>query len=236
MPDKKPSILDRVDSGLKLLRQVLGQSSGEVAPAAGATSKIRLEDVTMDDLQREKVRLDQEQRKMLAQLREMEANKKKMFAEAVRNTSQREQMVIARSIKEVELRIEGMDRMMQSISKQLRTVNGLILIKERVRMQSESGLTSLIGTIDLNDLVTYVDKASVDGEFQMNKFDQVLNAMEQAENISPQYSEDQDVLEILHQIQMAQESGDDPTSLEQHFDELNRRKESGAQEQAEEDL
>lgn len=232
MADKKPSILDRVDSGLKLLRQVLGQTVPDAAPVE--KGKVRLEDISMDDLQREKVRLDQEQRKMLAQLRDLEGEKKKLFAEGVRNASEREQRVIARRIKEVEQTIEGKDRMMQSLSKQLRTTNGLLMIKERVRMQSESGIASLIGQIDLSDLVTYVDKASVDGEFQMEKFDRVLNAMEDAERVSPQYSEEQDVLDIVRQMQMARESGDDPQVIEQHYEELNQR--SHKTEQEEEDL
>lgn len=232
MADKKPSILDRVDSGIKLLRQVLGEKTEAAQPIT--QGKVRLEDISMDDLQREKVRLDQEQRKMLAQLRDLEGEKKKLFAEGVRNASEREQRVIARRIKEVEQRIEGMDRMMQSLSKQLRTVNGLLMIKERVRMQSESGLTSMIGQIDLGDLVTYVDKASVDGEFQMEKFDTVLNAMEQAENISPQYSEEQDVLDIVRQMQMAREAGDDPQTIEQHFEELTQRNKNP--EQSEDEL
>lgn len=232
MADKKPSILDRVDNGVKLLRSLLGEKMDDAAPVV--KGKIRLEDISMDDLQREKVRLDQEQRKMLAQLRDLEGEKKKLFAEGVRNASEREQRMIARRIKEVEQSIEGKDRMMQSLSKQLRTTNGLLMIKERVRMQSESGIASLISQIDLGDLVTYVDKASVDGEFQMNKFDQVLNAMEEAENISPQYSEEQDVLDIVRQMQMAREAGDDPQVIEQHYEELNQR--TKKTEQEEEDL
>ena len=231
MAGKRPSILDRVDSGIKLLRQVLGQDVPDAAPVE--KGKVRLEDISMDDLQREKVRLDQEQRKLLAQLRDLEGEKKKLFADGVRNASEREQRVIARRIKEVEQTIEGKDRMMQSLSKQLRTTNGLLMIKERVRMQSESGIASLIGQIDLGDLVTYVDKASVDGEFQMEKFDKVLNAMEDAERVSPQYSEEQDVLDIVRQMQMAREAGDDPQVIEQHYEELNQRTKKTEQEEEE---
>jgi len=223
MSEKKNSL---VDFGLDLLRNLINGKSQPAAVQSSAPKKASLEDIKLDDLKREKVRLEQEERKMLADLRELETQKRKLFEDGVRNASEREQRVIARRIKELDLQAQNSDRMLQAISKQMRIINGLVQVKERSRLNAESGLTSVIQGIDLGDLITYIDKASVDGEFHMNKFDELLRVMEHADAISPQYSEDQDVLDIVKEMQLAREAADNPEVLDQRYSEMSRRIES----------
>jgi hypothetical protein len=164
----------------------------------------------------------------------LEAEKRKLFEEGVRNSSEREQRVMARRIKELDEQAKNMDQNLQAISKQMRILNGLMQIKENVRLNTESGLASIVSNIDLSDLINYVDRSSVDGEFQMNKFDDVLRAMEKSKTVAPQYSEDEDVLDIVKQMQMAREAADDPAAIEQHFSDLNKKMESKGKEAGEE--
>ncbi|MEI7989069.1 MAG: hypothetical protein WCI88_08515 [Chloroflexota bacterium] len=223
------------DYGLQILRELLspGNKKEEASdlPHPGAS----LEDLQLDDLRREKIRLEQEERKMLARLKEVEKQKRQMFDEGVRNASEREQRVVARRIKELDVEASNMDRMLQIISKQMRTINGLVQLKERVRMSSESGLSKILQGIDLQDLLVYVDKASVDGEFHMDKFDEMLNALEEADSISPEYREDKDVLDIMKAMQQAREAADNPEALDARYNEFSRQMEEkkGVQESQE---
>jgi hypothetical protein len=84
--------------------------------------------------------------------------------------------------------------------------------------------------IDLQDLIIYIDKASVDGEFQMDKFNELLRVLEEAEAISPQYREDQDVLDIVSAMQQAREAADSPEALEEKYAEFSRQMESKTRE------
>jgi hypothetical protein len=226
MTEKKKTILDW---GLQLVRELLK----EKPQAAGqnqevAIKKAKLEDLSLDDLQREKIRMTQEERKMLARLKEVEKQKRVLFTEGVGNDSDREQRVIARRIKELDVEANNMDRMLQVISKQMRVLNGLMQLKERSRMAAESGLSNLISNIDLQDLILYIDRASVDGEFNMDKFDQVLNALEEADALSPEYREDQDVMDIVKAMQDAREQADSPEMIEKRYEEINRHLEEKA--------
>jgi len=201
--------------------QVLNELLSGKQPAKGA--KASLNDVTLDDLRREKIRFDQEERKMLARLREVEDQKRKLFEEGVKNASEREQRVIARRIKEMDVEAGNMDRMLESISKQTRIINGLIQVKERYRVLAESGISTLLKDIDLQDLIIYIDKASVDGEFHLDKFDELLNALEENDNISPAFKEDKDISEIMKAMQQAREAADSPEALEKQFSEMSKR-------------
>jgi len=220
MADRKNPI---VDFGLNFIRKLLEDKTAPTADKQPATAKATLEQIKEDDLKREKVRLDQEERKMLAELREIESQKRKLFEQGVATANEREQRVIARRIKEVDLEAADKDRMLQGISKQMRIINGLIRVKMDARMMAESGLTSVLQQIDMGDLVTYIDKASVDGEFSMNKFDEMLIKLEQANAISPQMSEDQDVLDMVNTFNKVREAGETPDAIEKGLNELDRK-------------
>lgn len=216
MADIKKSLKDY---GLQILNELL---SGKPATAAAKDAKASIQDLSLDDLRREKIRFDQEERKMLGRLREVEEQKRKLFEEGVRNVSEREQRVIARRIKEVDIEAGNMDRMLQAISKQMRIINGLIQVKERYRVLAESGISTMLKDIDLQDLIMYIDKASVDGEFHLDKFDELLNALEESDSVSPGIKEDKDVSEIMKAMQQARESADSPEALERQFTEMSK--------------
>ena len=214
MADIKKSLKDY---GLQILRELLTGKS----PEKGA--KTSLDDLSLDDMRREKIRLDQEERKMLARLREVEGQKRNLFEEGVRNASEREQRVVARRIKELDVEAASMDRTLQAISKQTRIINGLLQVKERYRFMAESGVSGLLKDIDLQDLIIYIDKASVDGEFHLDKFDELIRALEEAEAVAPGFKEDKDVQDIVLQMQKAREALDNPEAMEQQFAELSQR-------------
>ena len=222
------------DYALAIIKDLLfGSADEKEATIEDAT----LDDLKLDDLRREKVRLEQEERKMLARLRDVEGKKRQLFEEGVRNPSEREQRVTARRIKELDVRASNMDRMLGAISKQMRILNGLIQVKERTRVMAETGISKLLSDIDLQDLIIYIDKASVDGEFHMNKFDDLLGILEEADTLSPEYREDQDVNEIMQAMQAAREAADSPEALEEKYTEFTRQMaEKDETESYEEDL
>lgn len=212
------------DIGLQFLLSLLNQGSSAEKPAVTATTpaKVGIENLSLDDLRKEKIRLDQEERKLLARLRDVEAEKKKLFEDGVRNASEREQRVLARRIKEKDVEAENMDRMLQGISKQMRILNGLLQVKERSRVMAESGIADMLKGVDLQDLISYIDKSSVDGEFHVDKFDELIHALEEADSLSPQFKEDRDVMDIMKAMQQAREAADSPEALEEQFNAMSQ--------------
>jgi hypothetical protein len=238
MADTKKTL---VNFGLSLLRELVKEkpAAEEVKPVEGGAasgSMGKLDDIKLEDLTRKKVQLDQKERMILADVKKYEAEKRKLFEEGVRNASEREQRVLARRMKGLDQQAKNCDSMLQDISKQMRIVDGLIQIKERVRMNKELGLESIFQNMDLTELVGVIEQASVDGEVNSKNLDQVLSAMEKANAVSPQYSEDDDVLEIVRQMQLAREAADNPEALEQHFNEMEQKTSSASKEAAEDEL
>lgn len=209
--------------------------SSILAPAKPGEKKKTLDDVKLDDLRREKTRLDLEERKMLNRIREVESDKKKLFEEGVKNPSEREQKIMARKIKELDVEAKNMDRNLQFFSKQLRIINGFLQLKENQRIIKESGISSVIGDIDLQTLQIYVDQATVDGEFHMDKFSEILGTLEEAGSVTSVASEDDDVMQIVKAMQQAKESEDPARAVSDKYDEVDKLLASRNKEKPEEE-
>ena len=58
---------------------------------------------------------------------------------------------------------------------------------------------------------------------QENEIDRILGALNENNSLTPDYKEDQDVLDIMKAIEQASEAGESPEVLEQKLEELKQR-------------
>ena len=203
------------DYGKSVLRELLKEpeNSEEIKPA-------RLQDLKMDDMKREKVRLELEERKTLNEVRELENQKRHLFDEGVKATGMREAKIIARKLKEVDGQAANLDRLLDSLSQQARLINGLIQAKELARIQKESGIGAMLQDFDLQDLVMFIDNSFIDGEFNQSKIEEILKVIDR-QGLEHSQVEDQDINEIMKSFEEAREARDNPEILDQKFQELN---------------
>jgi hypothetical protein len=165
--------------------------------------KRSLKDITVDELRREKIRLEHEESRLAGQVEELERSKQQVFLRGKDESSERQQRILATKIKELDVQAGSMDRNLRFISKQLRIVNGFIQIKENQRLIQEAGLASIISSIDMEKLQQYVEQASVEGSFQWDKFESILGNLEDTEKITGVGEEDKDIQEIMKAMQEA---------------------------------
>lgn len=196
-----------VDFGLNILRDLLNNTA-KSQPASDTAKKLKLDEVPLETLKKEKISLEQEEKKTLSRLREIENRKRQLFSEGVQNiSSDREQTVLARKIKELDVEAAGLDQVLHALSKQMRVIDGLVQIKERTMIFSSTNNT-ILSKLNMDDILHYVNMASADGEFQINKFDDLLRTMEMNASIAPEFREEADVLEIKKAMQRAREAGE----------------------------
>lgn len=208
------------DYGKSVIRELLKEPE-----KIDGSKPARLEDLKMDDMKREKVRLDLEERKTLNEVRELEAQKRKLFEEGVKSSGTREAKIIARKLKEVDGQAANLDRLLDSLSQQVRLINGLIQAKEMARIQKESGIGAMLQNFDLQDLVIFIDNTYIDGEFNQDKMKEILGIMDR-QGLEHSQVEDADIAEIMRQFETARDAQENPEALEEKFRELNEKMES----------
>ncbi len=197
-------------------------SKDETDTEVQETEKVAsLEDLSSDDLMRERLRLEQEEKKLLRQVEEVENEKRAAFEQATQEGSVRKQTILARKIKELDTKAKNIDRNLRVISKQLRIINGFIQVKENKRIWEQSGLWTHISQMDLSDLGAYVDEAVIEGSFNNEKFTGIINTLEGSRGIVDDVEEDPDVMSILGEIQAAAAAQEgSPEAVDESFERL----------------
>jgi hypothetical protein len=178
---------------MELLGKLMGMLSG----------KKSLQKITIDELRKERLRLEQVEQRVGREVDDLEKRKQQLFVKGKDETSQRQQIAIARKIKELDAGGKGKDRQLAMISRQVRILSGLSAIKENESLVKELGVSSVVSRMDLDELQKYVEQATVEGQFQMERFAQILKTMESPDGVDLAGVEDEDTMAIVAAMQEA---------------------------------
>jgi len=174
--------------------------------------KKTIDDLSREDLKGEQIRLEHEEKKVLDRIAKLEREKTQLFAQGKDETSVRQQRILARRIKDADQQIKNLDRTLAFFSQQRRVVTGFLHLKENQALLHEAGVSSAIATIDLQTLQSYITQASVDGEFQMEKFTDIVRSLEETPTLlGEEFEEDEDITAIMQAMQearVAEEEGE----------------------------
>lgn len=173
-------------------------------PIRGLLDRKRsIEDLDVDELRKEKIRLEQEERKIVREVEELEERKQELFQQGKDETSDRQRRILATKIKELDVQGKNLDKNLQFIARQLRIVNGFMQIKENQRLLEKAGVSSVISTVDLPTLQHFVEEASVEGAFQMDKFQEILQTLEDTDRVVGGFEPDEDIQGIMDAMEDA---------------------------------
>lgn len=164
----------------------------------GSTKFDRL---SVEELRKERVRLEQIDRKLHDELSETESRKRELFERGRQSKNQREQVALARKIRELDAFAEGRNQQLAIVSKQARVLAGLVTVKENQSLIEELGMGSVLKKLDLTELQAAVEKASTKGAFEMEKFTQLLGAMESGAELAADPEDDSATMDIVAAMQ-----------------------------------
>lgn len=203
--------------GFKVVQELLGLDKEETA------KKVTLNEIKMEDVQRGKIRLEHKQNTVLAELKEIEGQKRRLFSEGVQKAGVREQKVLALKIKQLDMRMRNQDRMLEAIYIQMRVIDNFIMIKEQEQLNKEMGLQSIFGDMDMNELIVYMEQAMVDGQLNMTMMRDLADNLDKRNYMGEVLSDDEDIQEIMRQMQMAREAADSPDAIDVHYAEMDEK-------------
>ncbi len=166
-----------------------------------------LRDVSFEELRRERIRIEQTETRLMREIEELEQQKSNYFNKGVvEPVSIRQQRQIARKVNELESIIQGQDKQLLLINRNLRVLTGLVELKGQLDSSEDPGMEGLINQMDLEELQTYVEHATIEGQFQIEKLTKILNSMDDANNGYSVTGEDAGTQKILEDMQKARQA------------------------------
>jgi len=172
----------------------------------GKSQKNNLQSISPEDIRREKIKVEQTESRLTREIDELEDRKSALFKKGTSAQSDRQRLQIARKIKELDSQTQARDQQLKLISRNLRVLNGISQLKENERVVRDLGMESIVNNMDLSELHEYVEKATVEGQFQMEKFNEILTSIEGAEKIYDVEGDDDDVMQLVEAMSRAQDN------------------------------
>ncbi len=166
--------------------------------------KRSLDKITMDDMDRERIRLDQQQRKQIQQIQGLEREKEKNFAQGIKESSSQMKLYYARKVKEIDSDVRLNDRVLKALAHKIRIYNGISSVKKWMAILSEDK-KSLLNKVSLTELTQWIEKNTVDGELRQSQLDQLVGAVESGTGVIGEVgsAEEADVQKIFDLMQNA---------------------------------
>lgn len=171
--------------------------------------------ISLDDLTMAKVKLEQEQERVMRRVGDLEKEKEKLFQQGVSEPSKRRQQLLAQKIQELEFQARSYDKNLAAFQKQMRVLNGIIFLKENRKSWEDTPVGEIMGNLEMGELEAYVDQATANNVFQMDKFEKLLGSLEEGDEFSDREELDEGVSQIMAEMQRAREAGSVGAGLDQ---------------------
>lgn len=163
--------------------------------------KQTLNNVDSEQLRRDRIRIEQTELSYTREIEELEKSKEDLFRKGVEGSSDRQRIQLIRKMKQLDAQIQGKDRQLALLSKNLQVLNTIAQIKENERMFQDLGLESVVNSLDLSEVQAYIERATIEGQFQMERFTKLVKSATIADGVYEAEeldSETQAILEIMN--------------------------------------
>ncbi len=175
-----------------------------------ASKKQTLGSVDPEQLRRERIRVEQTELKFDREIEDLEKQKEELFRKGLEGSSDRQRVQIARKIKQLDAMIKAKDHQLALLSKNLQVLNTVVQLKENERMLKDLGLEGVINKLDLSEVQSFIERATIEGQFQMERFSKILKSAADADSLyESNDQEDTDIQSILSVFQTASENRSD---------------------------
>jgi hypothetical protein len=185
-------------------------------------SKVKkLDDIPLDDLNREVIRLENAEQTFELKIEKLEEQKKGLFAQGARTDRDRERQMIARQMQEVEAEIKSLERMLIGTTKQKRVIKGLVLLKKEQDYLASSSVGSVIKSVDISTLTRWITDQTSESDLDLERVEEMLGSMETGDMVRRKHSDTSATDDLVRQMAMAHDDSNNPDTIEERFKEAN---------------
>ena len=136
--------------------------------------------VTLEELDRERNRLQADQDKLHAEVDSIDARERQLLDEGRAAPNAAMQKRIAGKIKESRDRRKTLEQRLSLVAKSLRIATGLHTIKENETAYKSAGLAGALSGIPLAQIVAYIEKSPAGAERTVDGMQDILESLDEA--------------------------------------------------------
>jgi len=167
--------------------------------------KPSLNTMSQDDLTKEKTILEQNENKILREIKKLERQKARLFEEARREPSESVRRAKARQIRDIDQRIRSLQSTLTPLGKRLSVLDSLIAQHEMGNFApGTSQVVDALRQTDAQQIQKNIDNQLVEDLVQEGKLDDMTETFKTArEREDAMHEEDEEIQAILSQIEQS---------------------------------
>lgn len=167
-----------------------------------------LDKVTQEDLRKERINLDQKEREYIQQIQRLEREQKEVLEQGIKEPSQHMKVVYARKVAEKDAEVKMTQKVLQSLTHQMRIVNGLVMVKKWSQVTAKDK-SSVLNRLSIADLSKWIHDKTVDGEFKDQYLEELGGVLEGGMGVITEVGsgEDQNTQKVLEIMNKASSEG-----------------------------
>ncbi|MCG3196472.1 MAG: hypothetical protein GHCLOJNM_00947 [bacterium] len=184
--------------------------------------KKTIKDFDIRQLDEEKIRLEEEEKRLIKKLNKAEGDKAALFKEGSGKEAKREKIIFARKIQEVDDQAKEINSRLSMISKQLRIVHRLRTVRQNEQRLKETGIWSSIMSMDPVELDAYITDQKTKQAHERERANSILSIFTDDDTYGEELAEDRETMELVRLMEQAGESGHIEEKFSEAEDILNK--------------
>ncbi|MDR2763104.1 MAG: hypothetical protein LBB88_10910 [Planctomycetaceae bacterium] len=141
--------------------------------------KVTLDQVQLDDLKREQFKLEGDVRKLEKEEEQLQKEKEQReneYRDAHANGKDNLKKTIIRKLETLKIQTKSVETRLKTCYSIYQTTIGLIAVKENQAFFEKLGVGSLVMKMDIDELQSFIQEATVEGELKQEKLARLLSA------------------------------------------------------------
>ena len=159
-----------------------------------------LSDLKLDDLNRERITLQQEQRKLDTEADRLHKDEIQMKSEYSEAQTPTQKKIVARKIQNTRLRARAVDAKSSHCHKLMQTVNNFILIKDNMEFFDRMGVATMLTDMDMGEMEVFINEATIEGTLQQEKLATMLQQVSEGAETIIQGTSDESLDELMAEL------------------------------------
>jgi len=157
-------------------------------------------DMKLDDLNRERISLEQEQHKLDNDGDRFHKDEVLLKSEYAEAQTENQKMRLARKIQNTRLRSKAVDAKSAHCHKAAQAVNGIIMIKDNIEYFDHLGVSQVLKNTDLAEMEAYIQQFTVEGTLQQDKLGEMLKTLGTGTDAITDSTADQGLKDLMDEL------------------------------------
>lgn len=163
--------------------------------------KTSLDKVSLEELNRQRIKLDHEEQVSVGEIRKLEREQKELLSAGMKESSQHQKLIYARKVADKDSDIKGKEKDLRVIEHKQRIVKGLLKVRERAQ-KDDWQKSGVLKGMSMDQVVNWITEKTANADLKDQQLDELAGRVKASAGVNIELGDGEDentkrVLEVM---------------------------------------